>query len=201
MASQLRSETARINGAKSRGPKTPETRAISSLNAVKHGFTAHNTILLACEDPEEFERVLEDYMASYRPTNAIEKHMVEEMFTAHWRIHRLKSIETALIDYQMILHEAEIEKTITPFDVGIQLAVAFTALADESRALALITRYESRLHRIHDRTLNLLLAMRQTRNAAKPAPRPIPWPEKSAEIKIDETNPAPAPEPVPEPAK
>ena len=206
MPSQLRSDTARINGAKSQGPKSAEGRAISSLNAVKHGFTSHSTILLACEDHDEFATMLKDYMAAYRPTDAIEKRMVEEMLSAEWRIRRLKSIETALIDCEMMRQEPELEKTITPFDVGIQLAVAFTALADESRALALITRYESRLHRIHDRTLNLLITKRQNAKPGEPLapsarPQPIPWPEKSLETKNDETNPAPVTQPASEPSK
>jgi hypothetical protein len=202
MTSQLRSDTARINGAKSHGPTSAEGRAISSQNALQHGVTSKNTIMLACEDPQEFETLLAGYMASYRPTNAIEKHMVEEMFTAHWRIRRLKTIETALIDYEMILQEAELKTKITPLDPGILLAVSFRALTDNSRAVALITRYESRLHRIHDRTLTMLLAMRQTQKSAKPAsPNPAPQPIREPEIKNRQTNPAPAPDPVLEPTK
>src|SRR5438128_9637966 len=52
MPSKLKSETARINGAKSRGPKSPETRQKSSRNALDHGLTAASTIVLACEIPE-----------------------------------------------------------------------------------------------------------------------------------------------------
>ena len=194
MISELQSETSRINGAKSRGPKSAITRAISSLNALKHGFTAHNTVLLACESPEEYQRTLDDYKAAYRPSGAMQNRMVEEMFAAHWRIRRLKSIETALLDFEMARQEPEMKKKVANPDVALQLAMAFTALVDESRALALISRYESRLHRIHDRILATLLAIRQPAKASKPI---LP----QSEIKNDETNPAPIPWPVPEPSK
>src|SRR5579872_5330032 len=148
MASNLRSDTARINGAKSRGPKSAETRAISSLNALKHGFTAHNTTLLACENPDEFQSLLADYITAYRPAGGMEKRFVAEACAAHWRILRLATVETSLMDFEMIRQEPELEKKLRRFDVGIQLALAFQALADESRAISLVSRYESRLHRI-----------------------------------------------------
>ncbi len=201
MASQLRSDTSKINGAKSHGPKSAETRAISSQNALKHGCTAHHTLLLACEDPDEFQRVLDDYSADYRPTNSTERRLVEEMFGAFWRIRRLKSMETALLNYEMLRQGPELEKNLATFDVAIQLAVSFATLADGSRALSLIIRYESALHRLHERALNALLAMRRSAKAPQPeltlAP---PQPIRPAEIKTDETNPGPVMEPVPEPS-
>ena len=51
--SQLKSETARANGAKSRGPVTPEGRAASSRNSLRHGFTAES-VVLPTESQEDF---------------------------------------------------------------------------------------------------------------------------------------------------
>jgi hypothetical protein len=206
MASQLQSDTARINGAKSRGPKTAEGRAKSSQNALQHGCTASNTILLACEDPQEFEAVLAGYMAYFRPVDAFERRLVEDMFSAHWRIRRLKAIETALIDYEMIVQKPELTKKIMPFDTGILLAVAFRALADDSRALALASRYESRLQRLFDRTFKMLTSLRHKPKPAElPTPstrtQPIPWPEGIPAVKNDQTNPAAAPNQAPEATK
>jgi hypothetical protein len=56
MPSDLKSETARANGAKSHGPKTAEGKEASSRNAIKHGLTAHT---LSCNaNPREYQAML-----------------------------------------------------------------------------------------------------------------------------------------------
>ena len=57
-SSNARAEASRQNGAKSRGPKTPEGRARSAQNALKHGMRAQKHLVLPDEDGAEF-RALE----------------------------------------------------------------------------------------------------------------------------------------------
>src|SRR6266536_3213820 len=101
MPSQLKSDTARANGAKSRGPKTAETREKSSRNSLRHGFASRKTIVLACESPEEFQELLDQYHANYHPANPIEEDFVNEMVAARWRSERLSMIATSLIDMEV----------------------------------------------------------------------------------------------------
>ena len=85
---------------------------------------------------------------------------------------RLRLIETALIHSEMDRGLPEGEPTKNP---GYRLAFAFRRLVDGSRAIALASRYESRLHRIHERTYRTLRELQQTRReqtAAKPTPAP-----------------------------
>jgi hypothetical protein len=53
--SSARSEASRRNGAKSRGPKTPEGAARSSLNALKHGLRAQRCVVLPGERASAFD--------------------------------------------------------------------------------------------------------------------------------------------------
>jgi hypothetical protein len=146
MPSVPKSEAARRNGAKSQGPATPAGRQNSARNSLKHGFTARNMVLLACEDPAEFEQILNEYRAMYQPATAAEQDLVDEMVAARWRIRRLWTVETSLLDAEMLRvplsSDGEAGPEL-PVDPGIHLARAFRALADDSRSLALTSRYES----------------------------------------------------------
>src|SRR5260370_12844469 len=149
MTSELKSETSRSNGAKSRGPKTAEGREKSSRNSLDHGFTAKKTILLACENQEQFQKMRSDYAATYQPGSAVEEDLVSEMVACCWRMQRLRLIETALIDSEM---DRDLPEGETLEDPGYQLAFAFRRLLDESLAISLASRYEPRVHRLHHRT-------------------------------------------------
>src|SRR5215510_3378531 len=164
MPSQLKSDTARANGAKSRGTKFEATRAKYSLNATRHGFTAHNTVLLQCEDPNLFQKIRTEYLATYMPATSAEEVLVDEMIVARWRIQRLWTIETALFDREVSRQKPEMENEAPP-NGAVNLALAFRALADESYSLGLLSRYESRLQRTHDRAYSTLRQLQQERLA------------------------------------
>jgi hypothetical protein len=195
MTSELRSATSRANGAKSKGPKTAEGREKSSQNSLAHGFTSRKTVVLKCENEGEFQEMLGFYAETYLPGSPVEKDLVHEMVACRWRMERLRLMETALIDSEM---DRELPEEETPADHGYQLAFAFRRLVDESRAISLASRYESRLHRIHERSHRTLRELQQTRKEqiaepVLPAPvQPEPAPDPVAQSpKNDETNPAP----------
>jgi hypothetical protein len=54
MTSEIKVAACRLNGKKSRGPKTPEGRERSSMNAYKHGLTSKKQTLIR-EDSDSFE--------------------------------------------------------------------------------------------------------------------------------------------------
>src|SRR5713101_7533105 len=92
MVSNLKSETARANGAKSRGPTTAEGKEKSSRNAIRHGLTAGNgNILLDCEDPDQFDEVLNKLLGIHQPATPAETDLVEEMVAARWRTRRINA--------------------------------------------------------------------------------------------------------------
>jgi hypothetical protein len=189
--SELKSETSRANGAKSHGPKTAEGREKSSHNSFKHGFTAKKTIVLECENKEQFQEVLRYYTVTYQPGSAVEEDLVSEMVACRWRMQRLRLIETALIDSEM---DRELPEGETPDDPGYQLAFAFRRLVDESRAISLASRYESRLHRIHERTHRTLRELQNNPSVSAGFPPPAPEPPPATVPPVEQTQPASADE-------
>ena len=173
MTTERQSESARITGAKSHGPISAEGKEKSSRNSLRHGCTASHTLLLACEDSGDLDRMLEKYNAMYKPTTLEEQDLVAEMCSARWRIRRATGIETALIDCEMVTEEPKLKQKFATVDTGMVLSAAFRSLADESHSMDLLTRYESRLRRIHKQAHAMLLRLRQERQS-EPAPSEPP---------------------------
>src|SRR5881397_3828166 len=107
MISKLKSETARTNGAKSKGPKTPQGRAKSAKNSIRRGLTAVNTIVLDCESEDEFNELLADLVAMHLPVGASEQDAVEQMAVARWHVRRICTATTAVIDVEMARRKTE----------------------------------------------------------------------------------------------
>ncbi|MFX4389082.1 hypothetical protein ABTA48_19775, partial [Acinetobacter baumannii] len=71
--STRKAEAARRNGSKSRGPVTPEGKRASSKNALKHGFSAKNNVLIDVENSEAWTNHLAGFRASFHPANPVEQ--------------------------------------------------------------------------------------------------------------------------------
>jgi hypothetical protein len=89
MSTQLKSDTARANGAKSQGPKTAQGREISSRNSTKHGLSPRNPLVLECESDDDFQSVHDSQMEIHQPVTPAEMDLVDQMIAARWRILRL----------------------------------------------------------------------------------------------------------------
>jgi hypothetical protein len=196
MPSELKSETSRINGAKSHGPKTPEGKEASSRNSLKHGFTARNTYILQCESEEDFQEFLDEHIAIHQPVTAPEKELVDQMAIARWRIRRFVNAETVLIDCEVVRNRAKVEKEFATLGCDVHVAMAIRSLADESRALSLMSRYEARHQRTHDKAYAALRELQQAR-AGSPSVSAGASPEPAVENKIKPNEPTAAPDSSP----
>ena len=153
MSSQRKTQSSRANGARSLGPVTVEGKRRSSQNASRHGLLA-GQVLLEDEDPEGFEDNITDLVQRFQPADEVEYSFIEEMAVCHWRLRRTWTIEACMLQKQMDLVDLQ------PGDDGTgRTTDAFQNLA-ASPALAVIHRYETRMHRMFQRALKNLLLLR-----------------------------------------
>ena len=202
--SSTKSKTARANGAKSRGPVTPEGRARSSQNAVRHGLATRRSalppasVVLPAESAADFQRLLDSYLDEFAPASPVEVELVETMVAARWRLRRLAEIETTLLANEIQRSARYIENdfdelNLEPEDAD-RLAYAFKDLSD-GRSLGLLIRYEGALSRSYSRAFKQLQILQSYRIRVEPnEPKPAEPPSRIAAPSRPFTPPPHAPE-------
>ena len=98
--STARAEASRRSGAKSRGPKTPQGKARSAQNALKHGMRAQNHVLLPQEDAAEFEALQTAILAELAPVGALEAVLARRVAVAVRRLERADRLEAEVLEFR-----------------------------------------------------------------------------------------------------
>jgi hypothetical protein len=162
---------------KQTGPKTPEGKARSSQNALKHGLTAQS-ILLPGEDPDEWRQHLNAYLNRFLPRDPVESDLVHRIAAAQWRIDRACRFEAQLLTRRIDYDQQHAKE---PLDDHTSAAIAYRNLSEDYRALENLNRQEARLSREYDRALRELERLRtsdafrrspQQNEIASPRPKP-----------------------------
>src|SRR5260370_42469205 len=90
--SPARLEANAANAQHSTGPRTPEGQARSAQNARTHGLTARD-VLIAPDEREEFEELLNDYQTDVQPQGAAQQSLFELLVGAAWNLRRIRRTE------------------------------------------------------------------------------------------------------------
>ena len=181
MRTERQQQASRANGAKSRGPKTPEGKARSSCNSVVHGLLA-STIVLEEENRATFEQMQAEITAEFAPTTPFESTLVCVMLAARWRSFRVLGMECAELDFALRTTPANGLDTSTRGSRAMHQQGG-----DVSEGL--LRRYEAHYERMHSRAFNLLVKYRQLSGTIfTPGDSPVDLP-------VDDPQPLPAPEP------
>ncbi len=201
-------EAARANGAKSRGPVTPEGKAVCARNALRHGHLAKMAVVPR-ESEDAFLELSHDIHAAFQPRDEHERSLVETMVLSSWRRSRCVAMESAALAQQMADHESALEvPTDQLVDPGHALYLATSTLASGDNAFTLLERYETRHTRAYERAARSLMLYRKFRQddpapaVTDPAPDieqpPAEQPPADAPAAVDPATQEPAPcEPTP----
>lgn len=88
------------NAQKSTGPKTPKGRAVSRMNAFKHGILSKEVVVRGrcikeCE--QEFFALRQRFWEDCNPVGVQEEMLVDQIVTSYWRLHRVLKAESGAI--------------------------------------------------------------------------------------------------------
>jgi hypothetical protein len=96
MVSDRKADANAANAQLSTGPRTEEGKARSSQNALKHGLTAKELIILD-DEREEFEDFRVDFINDLAPEDTLETVLVNQALHAAWNLKRFRRLEADLM--------------------------------------------------------------------------------------------------------
>jgi hypothetical protein len=167
MRTQAQIDASRTNGAKSRGPTTPEGKVRSTGNAIRHGFL-RDTVVLLGESEERFLEHMDSFIADFKPASELELSLVEKMAVCRWRQLSVWGLETAGISEAVRqLHEND-PLTMDLKTPAVRAFIAIGDLASKNRTLDLCHRYDARFDRQYNRALKHLLDIRREKTPKLP---------------------------------
>jgi len=88
-----RAESARINGAKSKGPKTPEGLHRSRTASYKNGLYAVRNYMLPGESNLEYAEIQTQLVAYWQPKSFFDHQLVEELVGHIWEMKRMQAVK------------------------------------------------------------------------------------------------------------
>jgi hypothetical protein len=189
--SEARLVANRANALKSTGPKTPEGKARSSMNAWKHGLTA-KSVVLTHEYEEDFNRLAFAYRSHFLPATELELHLVDQLIVVHWHMERIRFVESFHVEQEIYNPDvaASYPDVDPDHDTHVFPAIAWRTVAENSCIFEITNRQLARLSREHARLTQTLLACRANR---PPADSTI---EPPVEPGLSPAAPAPSEQPV-----
>jgi len=170
MATQSQIDANRRNAQKSTGPKTPEGKAKSHRNALRHGLTA-KACMLADEDPNDLLDMIAEIGEKFDPQDTDEDFLVQRMAEARIRYNRIMPLEASIFNLRLVVDKAP-DPLMEAQGLSCQRAWAYMRDANGGNALSKLSRYETTLLREYDRSRHELEKLQKIRTA-KPNPPPI----------------------------
>jgi hypothetical protein len=142
-----KAEISRANAQHSTGPRTPEGKRRSCLNAVRHGLTGL-TVVLPTDDLAAYRAFVAEFHETLQPVGLLERAAAQTIADTHWRLHRIRTMENNLFANAF----SEFSGQLLVQDQAIHSALAQAkALEVHADVLTKLSLYEQRLTRTLDK--------------------------------------------------
>jgi hypothetical protein len=145
-------------------------------NALRHGLAAKLHVVLAGEDEQFYNEILESLREEYAPQSTQEEMLVNQIAENYWRLIRARNMESGSFKLGIKIEAEEYGfNRVEPDDLlrGANLA---TALSHHHEIFARIARYETTAERSYYRAIRELAKL-QANRARRQADAPPPPPE------------------------
>jgi hypothetical protein len=151
-------EINRANAQDSTGPKTPEGKQRSSLNALRHGLTGQ-IVVMPSEDLAAYQLYVKTFNDQFHPQGVIEAHLVQELADTSWRLSRIAALETNLIS----LGAATGTSPLSGAEEVQQAMSIADAVQRHAKTMTSLGMHGNRLSRQFERVAAQLSALQNTR--------------------------------------
>jgi hypothetical protein len=149
------------NSEKSTGPKTPEGKKRSALNAIRHNLTGQVVVVQESE-AQIYDAHCREYRADLAPKGKVEVDLTQELADLRWSINRIRAHETNLFSFQSVALSSKLESG----DPDVNSAMEISASLEKNmKTLALLSVYEQRKLRAFEKTLAKLKEIQSERKA------------------------------------
>ncbi len=169
MATEEQVRANRENAQKSTGPRTPEGKARSSLNALTHGLTSEDSLVFG-EDREEFVAFCAAWMAELAPVGVKEEALADRIAGSAWKLKRVGRAERRYTWLYFIDHHSK-RINLDELDAYHRLVVSDNMTADilgKERFFANLDRHEAHIEREFYRAMDRLDKFQAERTEERP---------------------------------
>jgi hypothetical protein len=142
MRKKFRDLINQANALHSTGPKTPEGKKRSSLNAFKHGLSG-NHLVMQTHEFAAYEQFTGKMLADLKPVTEPERQIAQKIIDLNFRINRITAIENNMLNFDMSDNSPDFEE-----DEGIaRMMGQARAWKKDAQSFEILGRYEARLSR------------------------------------------------------
>ena len=156
MSSTKQIEANRRNARKSTGPRSPQGKAVSRMNALKTGIDAASLVIRG-EDPAALEALAAEYCERFQPATPEQRALIDTLISSDWLLRRFRFAEAQL--WELELEDLQ--------DRDNPVARAFLRKTD---AFARLQRRLDSAERHYHRALKGLLHVQAEARAGAPPP-------------------------------
>jgi hypothetical protein len=144
------------------GPKTPEGKRRSSLNAIKTLITS-KVHLCSPEEQPAYDAHMAAYKEALAPVEILETELAAEIAKMKWRQKRASSVEDSIFSQGHLDHAGNMNTG----DVAVDSCLAEGLVwKEQAKNLLLISLYETRMRRALEKDMAALEAMQTKRKEA-----------------------------------